>query len=132
MKFLPWFKKPPKNKKQQDMLYSETQQFDVGVTTVLVIFRDGREVHTKFYGEVDQYVRYPDGDGDIKVYAPDVITSLQSYQRNLRDLIPGYECKIVDDPINPTCAWVGMISHMEVISTASHVVEYKVQKLVEK
>lgn len=105
-------------------------QYDVGVTTALVIFRDGREVHTKFYGWVDQYIfgPYVKG-GETTVCKTYVFSSIDTYKNFLNNLVAGQETKIVDDTLNPLYSWIGQVAHLEIVETLPYTITYKVGKL---
>ena len=116
----------------------EDKMYEVGVTTALVIFDDGREVHTKMYGYVKQYVYYEASYGFLRptrneliVRAAWVITSLEVYRSFLHDVVPDQLSKVVDDPNNPTVAWTGRIAHLEVFETLPHQVCYRTAYLEE-
>jgi hypothetical protein len=111
------------------------KEFEVGITTALVIFDDGREVHTKFYGSVDQFVdkvfllyNIPK---PITVSEPYVTTSVEAYKAFLFNLDPNSIEKIVDDPQDPTVAWTGRVAHLEIVETVPHKITYRVSVLEE-
>lgn len=120
---LSWFSK---NKKDEPVNVTyEDQVFDVGVTTVLIIFNDGREVHSKVYGNVDQYV-----SRSGIAYAPIVQSSETVYKQMLTSFDPNLPMKVYDDFLNPTVAWTGIVSHMEIHETSSYEVHFTVTKEV--
>src|SRR5581483_1289972 len=99
---------------------------------VLVIFDDSREVHTKIYGEVDQYVDYPSyGRKTYRVNTPSIWTSEEKYRHWLQHTKPDEFVKILDDPMTPEIAWCGRIIHLEKVETQKHEIKYQVARIVE-
>ncbi len=118
--------------KNRQKLEYEDKTFDVGVTTVLIIFDDGREVHSKVYGNVYQYIDHPVSDGDIfRVLDVQVQRSEETYKQQLYNLGPDEVTKVYDDGLTPTIAWTGKIRHMEIASTDKYDIHFRVAKLVE-
>lgn len=104
------------------------KSFDVGVTTMAITFDDGREVHAKIYGNVNQFIYYYE---PLKVLEPYVITSVDKYKSFLSSFNPSDHVKIVDDENNPTTAWTGRIANLEIYKTEPHEICYGVASVIE-
>lgn len=124
-------KTEPKDKARSKPKYKfvyEHRTYNVGVTTALIIFDDGREVHTKMYGSVDQYLDHrfwgDEPEQKPKIRPAYVATSIDVYRQFITSFGPTEQHKIVDDPINPTIAWTGKIAHAEIVETATYEVTY--------
>lgn len=118
----PWSKpKPPE--KEYSMVY-DTKLFNTGISTVYVVFSDGREVETKFYGDIDQYVPYRDVTTETKFSEPYVMNSHYRAAQWIGELKPGEQIKIVDDSRNITVAWIGMVHHAEIVKTEELMISY--------
>lgn len=128
---LDWFKQsnnqntePVVTPKLRYRVIYTTKERDVGVSTVLIIFTDGREVHTKMYGWVEQYVSsHYDPPMVGAVYGQ---SSEQAFKQWLLDLTPTEDRKILDDPrADVPVMWVGRVSHAELLKTEPFKVEFK-------
>jgi hypothetical protein len=129
-----WLKKKKEQitapKKTYRLVHHE-QTFNVGIATVLVIFRDGREIHAKFYGYVDQYISSSwHVNGNVSpVYR---VEGKEAARHFLRNLNMNEESKFLDDPINPTCGWSGLVAHFEILDEQQdHIVTYNVARAEE-
>lgn len=129
---------PPPPKRQIQVIKYTDQMYDVGVSTVSVVFSDGREVYTKVYGEVSQYVRHSDRDiffsKKEKTRAPVadaayIDSSVSKFKSMLMSYDHSVPLKFVDDEKNPTVAWSGMVAHMELVETQPHEVGFRTATL---
>ena len=122
---------PPAPRKK--ILRYDNQEFEVGATTVLIIFEDGREVHSKIYGTVDQYVRTPFQHGDdYRAYPPSIQTSEDTYKNWMQNVSPNEPIKVFDDGLNPSVTWIGKIAHMEIHETVKHTVTHTVATVIDE
>ena len=137
--------KPVELKKRTKKLVSKKETIDLGVTSVLLKFQDGRELITKVYGHTrntfgnegcDQRLdrnRYGEYIVDLvePFFSNRLDTSLEVSERYISE-IDELEITYVDCPRKPTVSFVGKVISAQIIKTEQcleEVTKYSVEPI---
>lgn len=116
--------KEPQVKTPKTKLEYNDEEFDVGVTEVILTFKDGTKFTQNIYGYVKQYT------GSLHISDPKVFSSLNEARDHLKGRIPIGNCQHWNDLKTPTITVVNEFIKAELGETKSFKENFSVAKLV--
>jgi hypothetical protein len=121
----------PKKERKDHIVY-ETQELDIGATSIEYELQDGRKFSSVVYGSVEQYVRHAYFDhedhnvGSVRIYS-----SRDQAISEIRNLSIG-DVILVDDIKNPMKTVIGRVISAEIGKTWEYKEKCEVARLVEE
>lgn len=113
-------------KTPQYRIVREDTEFEVGITEVILTFKDGRIFTQNIYGKVNQYISsFLDYCGP-----PEIISSLKCAKYYLSGGIPVGNCQHCNDSQNPTRTVVGEFINAELGESRPAKITFNVAKIV--
>lgn len=118
------------------MLVTDKVTYELGKTKVLVKFKDGKEMSTTIYGDMEQYITHGNDEEswcpvrEPEAYRPIVISSHDRAKQYIQEFSNGAPYLVVDDPQNPSYSYQGEILSRQILETEKYSKEFEVYRVV--